>query len=158
VIVRYTARLLKLLDPVEVAELPPAADDWYANLIWIDRRKCLLAVHADTLFSIFIADVRKPDLSDFGGYLAGSIATALADERLAPNCLGQLDPAAVQVAPTASRSVLGFMNDMAIMSKVYAAQAGGIALLDVDELNAHLRRTPYKRDVYFRPIDATRER
>ncbi len=58
-IVRCTARLLKLLAPGELADVPPAPDDWYANLIWIDRRKCLLVVHADTLFPIFVANVRK---------------------------------------------------------------------------------------------------
>jgi len=36
VIVRCTARLLKLLAPGELADVSPAPDDWYANLIWID--------------------------------------------------------------------------------------------------------------------------
>jgi len=158
VIVRCTARLLKLLAPGEVADVPPAPEDWYANLIWIDRRKCLLAVHADTLFSVFVADVRKPQLSKFGHYLAGTVATALADEGLASDCLGPLDPTLVQVARTASRSVLGFMNDMAATSEHMAERAGGVTYLDVDDLNASLRRTPYNRDGYFRPIDAARQR
>ena len=156
-VVRCTARLLKLLAPVEVADAQPAPDDWYANLIWIDRRKTLLVVHADTLFSVFVADVRKPQLSKLD-YLAGTVATALADEDLAPDCLGPLDPARVQIARTASRSVLGFMNDMASMSEHVAAQSGGVAHLDVEELNAFLRRTPYNRGGYFRPVDAARER
>jgi len=157
-IVRCTARLLKLLAPDEITDVPPAPDDWYANLIWIDRRKCLLVVHADTLFSVFVADVRKPQLSKFGDYVAGTIATALANEGLASNCLGPLDPAHVRVARTASRSVLGFMNDMASMSESIAGQAGGVTCLDVEELNTFLRRTPYNRGGFFRPIDAARQR
>ena len=157
-ILRCTARLLKLLAPNEWVELPPAPDDWYANLIWIDRRKCLLVVHADTLFPIFVADVRKPQLSNFGQYLAGTVATTLADEGLPADCLGPLDPSWVQVARTASRHVLGVMNDMASMSERITAQRGGLRALDVGELNAFLRRTPYKRVGYFRPIDAARER
>jgi hypothetical protein len=158
VIVRCTARLLKLLAPCELADVPPAPDDWYANLIWIGRRKCLLFVHADTLFPVFVADVRKPQLANFGQYIAGTVATSLADEELAPDCLGPLDPAQVRLARTASRSVLGVMNDMASMSQRIAEQAGGITSLDVEDLNAFLRRTPYKRDGYFRPIDAARGR
>jgi len=158
VIVRCTTRLLKLLPPSELADAEPTPDDWYANLIWIDRRKCLLMVHADTLFPVFVADVRKPQLSKFADYLAGTVATALADEGLAADCLGPLDPAKVRVARTASRSVLGVMNDMASMSQRIAEQAGGISGLDVEDLNAFLRRTPYKRDGYFRPIDAARQR
>lgn len=157
-IVRCTARLLKLLAPNELVELPPAPDDWYANLIWIDRRKCLLVVHADTLFPIFVADVRKPQLANFGQYLAGTVATTLADEGLPADCLGPLDPSRVQVARTASRHVLGVMNDMASMSERITVQGGGLRTLDVGELNAFLRRTPYQRDGYFRPIDAVRGR
>lgn len=157
-IVRCTARLLALLSPRELADVPASPDDWYANLVWIDRRKCLLLVHADTLFPIFVADVRKPQLSKFGHYVAGTVAAALADQGLAPDCLGPLDPLDVLVARTASRSILGFMNDMASMSERVAAQSGGIAHLDVNELNALLRRTPYNRDGHVRPIDAARQR
>ncbi|MFN2615181.1 MAG: hypothetical protein ABR552_10255 [Actinomycetota bacterium] len=31
---------------------------WYANLLWFDRRKCLLLTLAPTLFSVSVADVR----------------------------------------------------------------------------------------------------
>lgn len=157
-VVRCTARLLKLLTTNELAELPPATNDWYANLIWIDRRKCLLVVHRDSLFAVFVADVRKPQLSDFGDYVAGAVTTAMAEEGLAADCLGPLDPAQVHVARTASRSILGVMNDMASMSRHIAEQGGGIVSLDVEGLNAFLRRTPYKREGYFRPIDAARQR
>lgn len=157
-IVRCTARLLKLLAPGALADVPSAPNDWYANLIWIDRRKCLLVVHADTLFPVFVADVRTPQLANFGQYIAWTVATSLADEELAPDCLGPLDPAQVRLARTASRSVLGVMNDMASMSQRIAEQASGISSLDVEDLNAFLRRTPYKRDGYCRPIDAARGR
>jgi hypothetical protein len=44
VVVRCTRRLLDLLggSAVTLTELPPSDDDWYANLLWIDRRKCVL--------------------------------------------------------------------------------------------------------------------
>ena len=58
-ILRCTARLLDLLGgpALTLAGTPVSDDDWYANLVWLDRRKCLLLTHADTLFPIFIADV-----------------------------------------------------------------------------------------------------
>ncbi len=64
VILRCTARLLDLLDMRDVTLVDDAAsdEDWYANVLWIDRRKCLLLTHAGTLFPVFAADVRKPDL------------------------------------------------------------------------------------------------
>ena len=45
-ILRCTSRLLDLLEtPVLTLEDAPASDeDWYANLIWLERRKNLLLV------------------------------------------------------------------------------------------------------------------
>lgn len=70
-------------------------------------------MHPGTLFPVFDADVRKRDLQRLGPYMAGLIEAALADEPLPPDALGTLDPDALTVARTASRSVLGFMNDSA---------------------------------------------
>jgi hypothetical protein len=89
-----------------------------------------------------LAGRHKPQLAQFGQYIAGAIATAPPDEGPASDCLGPLDPRRVLVARTASRSVLGLMNDMASMSADVAAQSGGITHLDVERLNAFLRRTP----------------
>jgi hypothetical protein len=50
VILRCTRKLLTVLGSA-VAEPAPAPDpeDWYANLVWLDRRKCLLLIHSATL-------------------------------------------------------------------------------------------------------------
>lgn len=49
-ILRCTAKMLTLLGVRATAlpDLPPSADDWYLNLLWIERRKCLLLTHAGT--------------------------------------------------------------------------------------------------------------
>ncbi len=59
-VIRCTAKVLKLLGrrPGSLAELEPDDDDWYLNLLWFDRRKCLLLMHAGTAFSVFVPDVR----------------------------------------------------------------------------------------------------
>ena len=40
----------------------PHEDDCYADLLWPDRRKCLLLTHAVTLFSVFEPDEAKASL------------------------------------------------------------------------------------------------
>ena len=47
-ILRCTKRLLDVLGHDRLASVSPEpdAEDWYANLVWIERRKCLLLTHA----------------------------------------------------------------------------------------------------------------
>lgn len=158
-VVRCTRRMLSLLGrAVSVVDLPPSHDDWYANLLWVDRRKCLLLTHAGTLFSVFAADIRVGDLRPLGPSITAIIERALRSEGLPSTALGTLDPVAVQVAKTASRSVLGFMNDMAIHIEYAVASAGGLGRCDIRAVNQHLHRTPYNRGGYLYPIDLVIER
>jgi hypothetical protein len=113
VILRCTARLLALLGVKPERLTLVSANDWYANLLWIERRKCILMTHAGTLFSVFAPDVRKADLAPLGGFAVSAIQRALVAEGLPREALGRLDPADVRVAPTASRSILASMNEMA---------------------------------------------
>lgn len=74
VIVRCTAKARTLLGVRELAEVEPSDDDWYLNLLWFDRRKCLLLAHVGTLFPVFVADVRKADLTPLDLWLANGAA------------------------------------------------------------------------------------
>jgi hypothetical protein len=160
VVVRSTKKLLTLIGRgVAPIELPPTGDDWYANLLWIDRRKCLLLVHADTLFPVFRADVRAGDLRPFGQYVVRAIEEELRAEGLPLDVLGPLDAEDVQVATTASRSVLGYMNEMALHLRYQIAVEGGLDACDVRVLNHSQRRTLHNRDgVYAEPLDLVAER
>lgn len=73
-IVRCTAKARTLLGVRELAEVEPSDDDWYLNLLWFDRRKCLLLAHVGTLFPVFVADVRKADLTPLDLWLANGAA------------------------------------------------------------------------------------
>ena len=114
-VIRCTAKALQLLG-VRAASLPvveSADDDWYVNLLWFDRRKSLLFTHAGTCFSVFAPDIRKADLDPVGPFLVEAITAALEDEALPHDVLGVLDPAEARIAKTASRRVLGVMNEIA---------------------------------------------
>jgi hypothetical protein len=149
--------LLKMRAP-ELAHAPPSDDDWYLNLIGLDRRKCLLLTHAETLFPVFVVDVRAADLRPLGTFVVGRIEAELASEGLPAECLGRLDPDAVQVAKTASRSVLGFMNEMAFYLEYAVAEAAGLGNTDVGELNRDLRRRLHSRDGYATPLELVARR
>lgn len=76
-LLRCTTRLLAQLGEgmAALVEVPPHDDDWYANLLWLDRRKSVLLTHAGTLFPVLIADVRKRDLQPPGPLIAARIGS-----------------------------------------------------------------------------------
>lgn len=158
VIVRCTKKLLDVLKPGRLADDPAHGEDWYANLLVLDRRKCLLLTHAGTLFTIFEPDVRAAGLRDTGRLVTGLITRELEREGLPAGTFGDLDPAAVAVARTASRVVLGCMADMAFMCEHTVYQAGGLVLTDVGDLNYGLRRNILSARDYVPPIELTRMR
>ena len=157
-ILRCTKKIIDLvgLGPKDLATIEPGDEDWYANLLWLDRRKCLLLAHAGTLFSVFASDVRKASLVPLAEVVIGQIHHQLAMENLPPNALGELDPGSVRLARTANRAVLGYMNEMARYCEYAVADQGGLGRCDVDSLNRGLRRELHlsrRPPGYFVPID-----
>ena len=160
-ILRCTAKMLTLLGVRATAlpDVPPSADDWYLNLLWIDRRKCLLLTHAGTLFPVFAADVRKADLQPIGPYIVGLAEEHLRSEGLAPDALGPLDPEDVHLAKTANRSILGVMNDAAVHARYRVEVMGGIDRSDTVFLNRFLRRALHNRaGDYVTPLELVAQR
>ena len=163
VMLRCTAKLLTLLgvSSRELADVEPRDTDWYANLLWIDRRKCVLFAHADTLFTILAADVRKADLAPLAPFVVGAIKAELRSERLPTDTFGDLDASGVQIARTASRTVLGYMNEVARSCEYWIAEAGGLRWCDIAQINRDLRRELHlsrQPPGHFVPIDLVRSR
>jgi hypothetical protein len=160
VILRCTRKLLRVLatvtavDPALVAD----AEDWYGNLLWFDRRKCLLLTHAGTLFSIFEADVRAADLRDTHRLVASLIGRELAAEGLPTTTFGTLEEQELIVARTADRTVLGCMNDMAVLCEHAIAESCGLRRADLAEINWALRRNINSARGYQRPVDMAARR
>jgi Domain of unknown function (DUF6933) len=157
VILRCTKKLLAIIGPKLVAEPAPAPDteDWYANLLWSDRRKCLLLTHSATLFSIFEADVSASDLRATHHLVGRLIERELRYEGLPSNTFAELEPEKVILAKTADRSVLGCMNDMAFLCQETITRSGGLWRTDLVALNRALRRNINSTRQYQRPIELT---
>lgn len=160
---RCTAKLSNLLGvrPKDLAVVEPSDADWYANLLWLDRRKCLLFAHANTLFAILVAGVRKADIVPLAPFVIGVIQRELRAEGLAPDTLGDLESASVELARTASRTVLGYMNELARFCEYGVAESGGLGGCDIQQLNWDLRRQLHlsrQPPGYFIPIDLVRAR
>ena len=162
-VLRCTAKLLNLVGARanHLAALEPSDADWYANLLWLGRRKCLLLAHTGTLFSVFAADVRKADLLPLGSLVARLIQRELRAEGLPLDTFGNLDLNGVELAKTASRNVLGYMNEMARHCEYAIAESGGLGRCDIERLNSELRRYLHlsrQPPGHFVPIDLVRAR
>jgi len=157
-VLRCTAKMLSLLGtrPRDLVTIEPSDEDWYANLLWLDRRKCLLLAHAGTLFSVFVPNIRKADLMPIGPSLVPLIHEELEAESFPRDRMGALDSRTIALAKTESRTVLGYMNEMARFCEYAVDDAGGLARCNARELNRELRRELHlsrRPPGYFVPIE-----
>jgi hypothetical protein len=158
VILRCTKKLLTVIRPQQLIDCMPDGEDWYANLLWLSSRKCLLLTHAATLFTVFETDVRAAELRDPGRLVTGLITRELLREQLPADTFGSPDPASVILAKTADRSILGCMNDMAFMCETMTTRSGGLADTDIADVNQALRRNINSARGYQPPIELTVQR
>ena len=160
VILRCTKKLLTVIGPALVTEPAPApgTEDWYANLLWFDRRKCLLLTHSATLFSVFEANVSAADLQATRSLVIRLIARELRSEGLPLSTFPVGETEEITLARTADRSVLGCMTDMTFLCETAISRSGGLACTDLAALNRSLRRNINSARSYQRPIDLAIER
>jgi hypothetical protein len=61
-VVRCTVKLLRLLgaSPRSLAAHEPSDENWYANLLWLDRRKCLLVTVAREIVPNMMTVIKSP--------------------------------------------------------------------------------------------------
>ena len=87
---------------------------WHANLLTIQRRNCLLFVHDQTRFPVFIPALTKPDFAKIDRFFDDALMNTLLKCGATQE---QLDTAAALLQPLAfvggtDRSVLGTLNQL----------------------------------------------
>lgn len=114
VVIRCTGRLLKRLGVAPEPE-PPASTtrlgDWYANLVNVGRKQFILAVSETTLLPVVMDAAGTSD--EFPARLVAAVAKVLAAIGVDhPVLQAEVEAMATATfATTASRRVLGSMND-----------------------------------------------
>ena len=83
-ILRCTQKLLSelKLKPSDRLQKPDELSGWHANLLKIDRRKCVLYPHDTTLFSFFVPGLKKPDFENFHEIFRQNLFKSLLAENL----------------------------------------------------------------------------
>ena len=149
IVLRLTHKVLKEFgkQKLELAQAveESGADEWYVNLFRLDRRKCLLFTHAETLFSFVVAGVARKDIQGLPELFLKELSKALFYEEFSSGQIeGFMNRAQeIAIATTASRSVLASMNQILlefpyIMARF--AHLGDEAMVAANrELNTMLR-------------------
>jgi len=160
-IIRCTAKLLTELKtkPTNGPSQPSAWCDWHANLLWVDRKKCVLFTNNQTLYSFFLPSMKKPILENFEevfrlGLCKRPMNEGFAEPQVEYMLRGHRH---IVIAKTNSRSILGSMNDLAFQIKSMIYATGGLANADLSEINRQLNRIPMSAIKYKFSIDELKQ-
>lgn len=159
-LIRCTQKLFKELTVVptepDVTRInPEGLGNWYANLLRLDRRKCILFTNERTLYSFLIPGVIKKDLLNIDNLFLHHLAYNLQYEGFSAGVIERVTEEYNEMgfAMTISKSVLGSMNDMKYGYEFEVVRAGGIENLNVLAVNQKMNMTPLKAIKYNFPIE-----
>jgi len=158
-IIRCTVKLLTELKtkPTNTPSQSSAWCEWHANLLWIDRKKCVLFTNNQTLYSFLLPSVKmqKPILENFGKMFRLGLFKSLMTEGFAESQVEYMlrEHQNIVIAKTNSRNILGSMNDLAFQIKSMIYATGGLANADLSEINRQVNRIPMSAIEYKVSID-----
>lgn len=131
---------------VDTDERQEGFGDWYANLIWIEGKKCLLFTSAHTLFSFLIPNVQKENLYDLGLVFRNNIKEALHTIKIPISSIAKflLALGEIRIGRTQNKSVLGSMNDYAYQYKIHVLQRDGLQNCDIADITRLVNDSPMR--------------
>ena len=162
-IIHCTRKLLKELDVplVEPDKIPQPTEglgNWYANLIRIDRRKCLLFTNEKTLYTFLIPKVLKANLKNIEQEFLINFSYNLQNEGFGLEVINRIIQEYMEIgfAKTVSKRVLGSMNELTFQYEILIEEKEGLDNIRILELNKHINRTIMGALKYKHPIEVLR--
>jgi hypothetical protein len=154
VLIRCTQKLLAEI-PDRLVDSAANGDGWHANLLRIERRKCVLFTHDATLYSVFVPGVKKPEFEHLDEVFGQRLFKALLWDGFPQEQIETMLDACrtIRFARSNNRSVLGSMNDLGFQIEVHIAHDGGLANVDLAHLHHGLNRIPMGAVGYRYAVD-----
>jgi hypothetical protein len=163
-IIHCTKKLLKELDvplvePDKIPSNPEGLGNWYANLLRIDRRKCVIFTNEKTLYTILIPKVLKINLRNIEEEFLIHLSYNLENEGFRLEVINKvlLEYQQIGFARTVSKSVLGSMNDFVYHYKFQTMREGGADNIRILPLNQMINRIPMRALKYEYPIETLKK-
>jgi hypothetical protein len=160
-LIRCTQKLLKEmgLKKSDLAESEPVFSflgSWHANLLHIDRRKCVLFVNDKTLFNFIAPDVTRAQIKELRKLFYGYLSCVLSSEGVSDADKEKImeEYREINYSGTSSKSVLGSMNDLAFHYKYHILSEGGNYGANIPRIIHKLNHMPMGAIGYKYAIDA----
>jgi hypothetical protein len=153
-ILNCTAKLLKELPyPPDPPYDGGAVASWHANLLIIQRRKCVFFVHDLTLFSLLTIDVDSAGFADLGETFTQTLFETLDAEEIHPDQIQRmLDwSRIVHIGKASNPSVIGAMSHMTQMLQRQLSEAEALHAGTEFEAIARLNRRPHQMMGFANP-------
>ncbi|MEA3277244.1 MAG: hypothetical protein U9Q81_18550 [Pseudomonadota bacterium] len=153
-VLRCTQKLLAELRVKSGQDTDATETGWHANLLRIDRYRCVLFTHDQTLFSFFVCRPTRLDFEHFPAVFGQGLFKALLRAGFSQGQVEYMLEATreIRFAKTNNRRVLGSMNNMAEMLEWTISSRGGLAAADPADLQRLLNETPFKAIGYEHPL------
>ena len=148
-LIRCTGKLQKEMG-LKKADLSQAEDQvgilgqWHANLIHIDRKKCVLFVNDRTLSNFLVPDLPRSEIRKLGSIFYEWLAPVLFAEGYSEQQVGfvRSEYKEIEYAASNSRKILGHIKDIAFHYEVNIHSAGGVHSPEIPEIIKKLNRMP----------------
>ena len=136
-----TALHVKL--PTSPVESSNPEHEWFADLFYVERKKCAIWAHRPTLFTFVRPAVVAAELHEFHALFRYEFRTAIASMALPDSSLDRFDVYGQETyAPTNDRGVVGSMLDYRKMFGYMVELDGGLGRADIRGINAQLNESP----------------
>ena len=156
---RCTKKLRKYLRivPIDNAQSPTAAlGDWYANLIPTYAGDLIIFVNEKSLLTVAIPSWESDHLVPLFRIRVANLLWMIGiPQQIIAREVGHFDQ--VQFSKTASRSVLGSMNDFAWHYQIMVEESVGEARLSLSKAEYEMAQMPCGGLDYQFPIDVAKE-
>jgi len=163
-VIHCTKKLLKELDvplvePDKIPSNPEGLGNWYANLLRIDRRKCIIFTNEKTLYTFLIPKVLKINLRNIEEEFLIHLSYNLENEGFRLEVINKvmLEYQQIGFAKTINKSVLGSMNDLVHQYEFEIMRQGGVDNIRILPINHTINRTPMGALKYECPMEALKK-
>lgn len=142
-VTKKLAQALHLRLPTSPVEAINPEHEWFADLFYVERKKCVIWVHRTTLLTFVRPAVVASELREFHALFRYEFRTAIASLGFPDTLIDRFGIYQTEsYAPTNDRAIVGSMLDLRKMFGFMVHLEEGLDRADIRAVNAELNQPP----------------